>query len=255
MQFDWKRYLKAAGWILALVGLIDIPEQLQRWVRLFQSLIVKNIDWSSPLLGDLTRTGITAVGVLLLLFSYHVPQWLLLVIVSWRRPQSPFHILPSQNGVPYVRREDEYSSSGLLQGQRSIWYLMIQNNGLQTVNGMEASIVTITPTPSETDLSNHIINRELPMPQRLKFGSECSALNIGLTPGNLVQLRYASYTNAALSPKRIRLEGSNHEFYPDEDTPYLFNIRVTGDNVPPASIEIRLTRHGDRITVKPLEIW
>lgn len=69
-----KKVLLWCGGACTIVGLIDLPDQIQRWIKFFQSLAGQDVNWEIDIFGNLGRWLFTIGGIIMLLLAYDVPS-------------------------------------------------------------------------------------------------------------------------------------------------------------------------------------
>ena len=105
------KILHWGGWVCSLIGLIDLPDQLQRWGKLILSAFGVAVNWEIDLLGNTGRWVFTIIGALMVLYSYDVHK--ILYQKFYRRDTS-------LSGLMYPRstwREKVLGSTSLEEGR------------------------------------------------------------------------------------------------------------------------------------------
>ncbi len=174
---------------------------------------------------------------------------------SLQKP-TPFQIVLGSRGEGCPEPRLDKNGDGTQHGWRRVWWLMVENISDKTVQEVRASIDDIIPHPLEIPDAGLPIapadNRSvLPLPQRLKLGSEGTADFVKLQHRERVRLNFVSYCNASfLSQKcEIQLEGSERRFFAVEGQKYVMRITLTGDDVFAGEKLLEVTRIGEEITV------
>lgn len=79
----FRTFLRYAGAVCAFIGLVDLPDQLQKWIKYFQTLAGYSVNWDLDILGNTGRWVFTISGVVLALIGFEIPQRFVAIVKRW----------------------------------------------------------------------------------------------------------------------------------------------------------------------------
>jgi hypothetical protein len=157
-----------AGWILTAIGLIDLPDQLQRWSKFFGSFVGVAVKWETDWFGNTARWTIFGLGIVLLLYSYDVPQRLapkfgwkfrrLDKALSSHGEETVLDRFHNRRTIPLriefsdtseFKHVGESTGHGLQQGHWQSYRVAIRNNTDKDIEHAQVWLTQIDPMPSE----------------------------------------------------------------------------------------------------------
>ncbi len=163
-----KTNLARLGIIIAVIGLIDLPDQLQSWIKFFSSLVGYAVNWDAEILGNHGRWAFTISGIFLLFVSYEVPQ----KIFSKLFNRKALCFVVMEHTQPWIQSNmnmQDYRQIVHTPGILYTYRIAVCNFGKRILRGVEVKLVSIQPKPHDfNSIGGHLWFRHEPSTVRAK---------------------------------------------------------------------------------------
>ena len=164
------KWLKWAGVICTIIGVIDLPDQIQRWIKLIASWLGYIVNWDDAIFGNAGRWLFTVGGVVLLLIAYDVPSRLLAKLPSTFKQARKKESAPTESALPKLRLEfresntqflrKEWHQEHLSQGWKYTGLIAVRNEAGKSIDQVRIAIGGIFPSRQGT--RNFAVKRHAP---------------------------------------------------------------------------------------------
>lgn len=249
------RIFKFIGFILSLIGLAGIPEDLQIWIYWLSSMNHTTINIIDTLNSNVGRWVFTALGAITILIAYKVPQivWggLRQAITGWGLANSGKAMV----GITKNRQVMEVQFSGIhreyvIHGEpRKKEYSFDINNRSTSIEAksVRVEVESVREFPYEgCPPSENLISLQ---GNRLKFSDNKTVMTF--PAGHHEPIKFVSFTYAQENNKKSNIkmivEAEDRFQYEIHRRKFKLDLKITGERIPPllAAFSVEVTRDGN----------